>query len=117
MNDGWLQGLEIARPFSFGSGTAPRELQPEKSAFGTGRDLIERRNVNSHKRYIVTFFKIVTDDYGSDREICECVIKLHAVDEGSAVAQAKEEFCRSKGLHDWSAHADRYEVVPSDRTP
>lgn len=62
--------------------------------------------------YVVTFYKTVTDDRGWDHEICQDVIRLRARDESSALSRAKAEFCRSRGLHDWSQHVDRYQVEP-----
>jgi hypothetical protein len=62
------------------------------------------------KHYVVTFYKTVTSDYGRDVEIQQDVIKVAASDEQHALDQAKDEFCRRRGLHDYSLHADRYEV-------
>ena len=62
------------------------------------------------KHYVVTFYKTVTSDYGRDVEIQQDVIKVAAADEQHALAQAKDEFCHRRGLHDCSLHADRYEV-------
>ena len=64
--------------------------------------------------FAVTFYKTITDNYGRDCEISQGVIELFAPDEESATSQAKEQFCRSRRLRDWSFHADRYEIRKSD---
>jgi hypothetical protein len=64
----------------------------------------------TEKRYVVTFFKTVTDDYGRDREIRQRTVEVGAADEGTAVQLGIRALCRAESLTDWSHHADRYEV-------
>jgi hypothetical protein len=67
-------------------------------------------------RYVVTFFKTVTDDCGHDREICQRTIEVAAADKGAALSEAAAEFCRLDGISGWSLHADRYEVSNIDQS-
>lgn len=66
------------------------------------------------RRYIVTFFKTVTDGYGHDREIRQRAIEVSAVDKHAARSKGLAEFCRLERLTDWSHHADRYEITDAD---
>lgn len=69
------------------------------------------------KRYVVTFYKTVTTDYGEDREIVQRAVEVFANDDARALDAAKAEFARLEGLADWSLHASRFTVegpgVPS----
>lgn len=60
--------------------------------------------------YVVTFYKTVASDYGYERETRQGAFDIVAADRQRALARAKDEFCRSRGLRDWSLHADRYEI-------
>jgi hypothetical protein len=71
-------------------------------------------SMKASKRYVVTFFKTVTNDYGRDHEIRQRAIEVFAVDEADALTKAKRELCRLEHLGDWSQHADRYEVEQPD---
>ena len=67
------------------------------------------------RRYAVAFFKMVADDYGRDREICQRATEVLAVEEGEALRRAMADLCRLEGLSHWSQHADRYEVEEVER--
>ena len=63
-------------------------------------------------RYAVTFYKTVTNtDFGFAKELPQGEIRVVADDEQSAASLAKSEFCRRRGLDDWTLHSDRYEVA------
>ncbi|MEX0760013.1 MAG: hypothetical protein WD100_10575 [Tistlia sp.] len=64
----------------------------------------------TERRYVVTFYKTITTDYGHDKEIEERVLEVTAVDEQTALERAQAEFCRLKELSDWRLHADRCAV-------
>jgi len=63
-----------------------------------------------NERYCVTFYKTVTTDDGHDREISQQAIEVLARDEQAAADCAKSEFCRLRGLRNWSWHSDRFEI-------
>jgi hypothetical protein len=62
----------------------------------------------------VTFFKTVADDYGHDREIRQQTIEVSAADKHAALSKGTDEFCRLRGLTNWSQHVDRYEVSDAE---
>jgi len=66
------------------------------------------------RRYVVSFLKTVTDDYGHDQQIRQHAIEVFSESKEEAVEQAKAELCRLEHLSDWSQHADRYEVAEPD---
>jgi len=60
--------------------------------------------------YCVTFYKTVTTDYGHNIEIIQQAIQVLAPNEQSAIENAQSEFCRLRGLHNWSWHSDRFKI-------
>lgn len=62
------------------------------------------------RRYVVTFYKTVSDAYGHDREICQRTLEVVAADPEAALEEGAAELCRLDRLSDWSQHADRYEI-------
>jgi hypothetical protein len=63
------------------------------------------------KKYAVHFYKNVPDDYGTDRKARQFSADLFAASEAEAIEEAKAEFCRKRGIADWSTHADLYEIA------
>ena len=93
-----------------GDGSRPRSLSEEDTAMPGKTD------------YIVSFFKTVIGNTGSDHEICQRSVPVRARNEEGAAKQAIKEICKVERLHAWTDHADRYEVeaapdaaVSSDR--
>ena len=67
-------------------------------------------------RFVARFFKDVLGEAGRVGEICQCTVELDASNERQATEFAKQKFCDLHGLHDWTLHADRFEVKPADFT-
>ena len=65
-------------------------------------------------RFVARFFKDVLGEAGRVDEICQCTVELDASNERQATEFAKQKFCDLHGLHDWTLHADRFEVKPAD---
>jgi hypothetical protein len=65
-------------------------------------------------RFVVRFFKDVLGDAGRVGGICQCTVELDASNEGQAAEIAKQKFCDLHGVHDWTLHADRFDVEPAD---
>lgn len=66
------------------------------------------------KRYVVTFYKTISSDYGEDKDILQGRFEVFADSEETALEEAKAEFCRRERLHDWMLHANRCEVEQPD---
>lgn len=65
-------------------------------------------------RFVVRFMKDVLGDNGHEAEICQCCVDVDAPDVHSAVELAKERFCESEEVLNWSIHADRIEIKAAD---
>jgi hypothetical protein len=65
-------------------------------------------------RYVVRFIKDVLGENGREAEICQSSIEVDAQDRSEAAELAKQDFCRSEKLGDWSLHADRIQVLETD---
>ena len=61
-------------------------------------------------RYVVQFMKDVLGGNGREIEICQRMLEIDALDEGQATELAKQMFCESERLCEWSLHADRIQV-------
>jgi len=61
-------------------------------------------------RYVVRFMKDVLGGNGRQIEICQRTVEIDALDEGQALELAKQRFCETEGLCEWSLHADRIET-------
>jgi len=61
-------------------------------------------------RYVVHFMKDVLGGNGRQLEICQRTVEIDAPDEGQATELAKQKFCESERLCEWSLHADRIQV-------
>lgn len=58
-------------------------------------------------RYVVHFMKDVLGGNGRQIEICQRSVEIEALNEGLATELAKQKFCETERLCEWSLHADR----------
>ena len=65
-------------------------------------------------RFVARFFKDVLGEAGRASEVCQCTAEIDATDDAQAKEIAKERFCDLHGVHDWTLHADRFDVKPAD---
>jgi hypothetical protein len=65
-------------------------------------------------RFMVKFMKVVLGNNGKEQEVCQSCIDVDALDRGSAIVSAKQQFCQTEDLADWSLHADRIQVQEAD---
>ena len=65
-------------------------------------------------RFVVDFMKDVLSENGHEQEICQLSVEVDAASQIEATQLAKQEFCRTQGLSDWSIHADRMQVKKGD---
>jgi hypothetical protein len=65
-------------------------------------------------RYVVHFMKDVLGENGRELEVCQGSLEIDAASEGDAAELAKQKFCESQLLSDWSLHADRFRVKAAD---
>jgi len=61
-------------------------------------------------RYVVHFMKDVLGGNGRQIEICQRTVQIEALSEDHARELAKQKFCESERLCEWSLHADRIHV-------
>lgn len=62
----------------------------------------------------VRFIKTVCDDTGHEHRACQAVFTVDAVSLTAAAQQAEADFCRQKGVRDWTVFADAMELrMPS----
>jgi hypothetical protein len=64
--------------------------------------------------FVVRFIKDVVGDQGQPCEACQRTIDVDARVETEATLLAKQRFCESRAMLDWSLHADRVDVKPAD---
>jgi hypothetical protein len=65
-------------------------------------------------RYVVQFMKDVLGGNGRELEICQSTLEIDAPDELRAAELAKQKFCESQRLCEWSLHADRIQIEAAD---
>ena len=65
-------------------------------------------------RFVVSFMKDVLGYNGRQIEVCQKTLEIDAPDEGEATELAKQKFCKSERLCEWSLHADRIQVKVAD---
>jgi hypothetical protein len=65
-------------------------------------------------RYVVHFMKDVLGENGRELEVCQGTLEIDAASEGDAAELAKQKFCESQSLCDWSLHADRFQIKAAD---
>ena len=61
----------------------------------------------------VRFIKTVCDDTGHEHRACQAAFKVDAASLSTAAQLAEADFCRQKGVRDWTIFADSMEL----RTP
>jgi hypothetical protein len=65
-------------------------------------------------RYVVHFMKDVLGENGHECEVCQGSLEIDASTESQATELAKQRFCETQALCDWSLHADRIKVSVAD---
>ena len=65
-------------------------------------------------RFVVRFMKDVLGENGHELEVCQGTLEIDAACEGDATELAKQKFCESQSLCDWSLHADRVKIEAAD---
>jgi hypothetical protein len=65
-------------------------------------------------RYVVSFMKDVLGDNGRQIEVCQKTLEIDAINEGEATELAKQKFCKTEQLCEWSLHADRIRIRAAD---
>jgi len=65
-------------------------------------------------RFVVRFMKNVLGENGREAEICQGSLEVDASNESQATELAKQKFCETKALCDWSLHADRIHIRLAD---
>ena len=64
--------------------------------------------------YVVRFMKTLLGENGREVDVCQSTLEVDASNEGQAVELAKQKFCETQSLCDWSLHADRVHVNAAD---
>jgi hypothetical protein len=64
--------------------------------------------------FVVSFMKDVLGDNGRQVEICQRTVEIDAPSEGVATELAKQKFCKAERLCEWSLHADRIQIKPTE---
>jgi hypothetical protein len=64
--------------------------------------------------YVVRFMKDVLGENGREREVCQGTLEIDAPTESQATELAKQKFCETQALCDWSLHADRIQIRSAD---
>ena len=62
-------------------------------------------------RFRVTFRKVVYDDTGHARAICQRIVEVEEHDDASAQATAMQRFCDLENVTNWLNHADWMEIA------
>jgi hypothetical protein len=65
-------------------------------------------------RFVTHFMKNVIGDNGREKEICQCIVEVDAATVAEAEELAKQKFCQTERVSDWSLHADRVQVREAD---
>ena len=65
-------------------------------------------------RYVVQFMKDVLGENGREQEVCQGTLEIDALNEGDATELAKQKFCETQSLCDWSLHADRIQISSAE---
>ena len=65
-------------------------------------------------RFVIRFMKDVLGENGRQVEICQSIVEVDASSEGHATELAKQKFCETQSLCDWSLHADRLHIEKAD---
>ena len=65
-------------------------------------------------RFVVRFLKDVLGENGREAEVCQGSLEIDASDKVDATERAKQKFCETQALCDWSLHADRIQIRSAD---
>ena len=65
-------------------------------------------------RFVVHFMKDVLGENGRELEVCQGTLEIDAPSERHAAELAKQKFCESQSLCDWTLHADRFQIKAAD---
>ena len=65
-------------------------------------------------RFVTHFMKNVIGDNGCEKEICQRIVEVDAASIAEAEKLAKQKFCQTERVVDWSLHADRVQVREAD---
>ncbi len=66
-------------------------------------------------RFRVTFRKVVYDNTGHARAICQRIVEVEERDSASARATAMQRFCDLENVTNWLNHADWMEIARDNR--
>jgi hypothetical protein len=72
------------------------------------------QEAGSMSRFVIRFMKDVLGENGRQVEICQSIVEVDASSEGHATELAKQKFCETQSLCDWSLHADRLHIEKAD---
>jgi hypothetical protein len=64
-------------------------------------------------QFVVSFMKDVLGGNGRQIEICQRLLEIDAANEGTARELAKQKFCETERLCEWSLRADRIQIRPT----
>ena len=64
--------------------------------------------------FVVRFMKDILGENGRQCEVCQSIVEVDASNENEAAELAKQKFCSTQRLGDWSLHADRINVSAAD---
>ena len=65
-------------------------------------------------RFVVRVMKDVLGENGRQSEICQSALEVDASNAGQSTELAKQKFCETQALRDWSLHADRIQVKQAE---
>lgn len=68
----------------------------------------------SVSHFIVRFFKDVLGENGRERQVCQSTVEVDASSRAHAAEIAKQRFCETHRLSEWSDHADHIEINEAD---
>jgi hypothetical protein len=69
---------------------------------------------NSMSRFVTHFMKKVMGENGHEQEICQGIVEVDAASRAEAAELAKQKFCETERVCNWSHHADRLQVEEAD---
>jgi hypothetical protein len=64
--------------------------------------------------FVISFMKDVLGGNGREIEVCQSTVEIDASDENQAAELAKQKFCETQKLCEWSLHADRIRIRAAD---
>jgi hypothetical protein len=94
--------------------TKPGQNRPLIEPFGSSKQLARCSRENSMSRFVTHFMKKVIGDNGHEQEICQRIVEVNAASRAEAAELAKQKFCETEQVCNWSHHADRLLVEEAD---